>query len=145
MRGQTYFVVWLASAIFFFLGVAYIFIYDHDENVEDDLEVEHSAEWHREFRSQGLSDDQISKISRTRDSTTGIGVWRFGRKSTCVAYGDFDVSAPRRESEGKNQCDRAEAYCSGNGRTMGTMKEQAAEVTKAILAGGLHPKCPLLY
>ena len=139
--------------IFFVFVFVYVFVYDHDENLEEDLEVEHSAEWYQRFSKLGLTDEQISKITRTRDSRTGVGVWRYNKKSTCVAYGDFEypAGAPGREFEypagtpSPTACDRSEAYCSGKGKIMGSAEEQAEQVVVAILNGGLHPKCPLIY
>ena len=130
--------VWLAAVTFFIFGLAYIFLFNHDEMVDLDLDPDLSESWRKEFLKNGLTDEQISKISRTRDSSTGMGVWRYDRKSTCVTYGDFE-----------KDCEMSEGVCAGSdlgkGRTTGSMAEQAKEVSSAILGGGVHRKCPLLY
>jgi hypothetical protein len=120
----------LLSLTLFLVFFAYGFIYDHKDYLSDNESLVNI------FRERGLTAQQISKL--THDDSE----WYYNGNFLCVAYG----------GEPTARCRRFETFCSGtDGKTFGTLAEQADEIKKAIEQSsktknnGRHPECPLLF
>ena len=113
--------LWIAGIVCIILFLGYIFWFDHKENIDG------NPIWEREFQNVGLTLEQINDI--THDDS----MWYYQRVATCVGYG-----SPR------DQCPRYESYCAG-GNTFSSFSEQAEAVKNAIMKGGIHQDCPLIY
>lgn len=103
----------------------YVYVCEHKVEIDDD------EDWVYAFTSAGVPRDHIRFITHDTD------VWYYRGINTCVAFGDFE-----------DDCDYREAVCSvGNPpeTKFGSRKQQAETVFSAIVNGGEHPLCPLIY
>lgn len=116
MSGQL--TLYVCSLSLLLLFVLYIFLYDHKKSISDD------QIWLESFSKVGIDPQDM-----THDDTT----WYYRRISTCVGYGDWN-----------DQCPKYENYCSSN-KKFGTPSQQALAIKEALLNGGTHELCPLIY
>jgi len=117
----------LSALLLLSLFIAFIYLIKKRSNIDaDDV-------WIHTFRDAGIADSDIGQI--THDDH----VWYYKDRSTCIGYGDVEEECPAYEN-----------YCAGgtsNGTlyTYGSLKQQALAIKQAILAGGQHEECPLIY
>ena len=117
----------LAAVILLSLFIVFIYLVKKRSTVDTD------DAWIRTFREAGLSDADIAEISHDDH------VWYYKGNSTCIGYGDVEEECPIYQN-----------YCAGGTKdgvnyTFGTLRQQASAIKQAILNGGQHSECPLIY
>lgn len=100
------------------LFVLYVFSYDHKQGIDD------NQVWVEAFKNVGIDPKNM-----THDDST----WYYKQRSTCVGYGDWEEVCPKYEN-----------YCAAN-KVFGTPLQQARAIKEALINGGTHKECPIIY
>lgn len=122
-RQHTY--TFAFGCILLSMFLIYVYVCDHK------IQIDNDDDWTNAFVRAGLPQNALPFITHDSD------VWYYYGRSTCVAFGDFS-----------DNCDYRQAVCAEGdppNTTFGSRDAQVKAVMIAIVAGGEHPWCPLIY
>lgn len=123
----AHFYLVLGALILLSLFIVFVYVIGYRSKIDE------YDDWIETFRQVGISDTDIQLI--THDDSG----WYYKNTSMCIGYGDAEEECPIYES-----------YCAGGTKdgvhyTYGTLRQQALALKQAIVNGGRHGECPLIY
>jgi hypothetical protein len=113
----------VAGIVLLIVVLIYVYICEHKVGILD------SEVWKKAFEDHGLG-KEIEHITHDDE------MWYHNEVSTCVAY--------RGSVNDSKACNRSDKFCSG-GKTYGNYDQQVLAIKEALMNGGEHPLCPLIY